>query len=390
MTLKLADGQIEGSSGPLDEAQFFPLTVKGKGRGDSADLDVVARNQVAGQLSVVCKAEKLSGKGVLYGTPVTISAVRPPQPTRAPITHDYTPTSFALQYTSNIEPVLRVIPGDSVRTTTLDNEGQDQALQWKGMPGNTLTGPIYVEGAMPGDTLVVHLKRVSLNRDTAKMSSNALGPKAVGGYPQMPAPGWDRTWVLDREKGVAQLKTPGNRLAGLKVPLKPMLGSIGVAAPLNQAIYAGDLGFHGGNLDYNRLTAGTTVYLPVWRGGAFLFLGDGHALQGDGEISGQGLETSIDVEFTVELIKGKTLGQVWFENADDVMVSGIENSLDTSLQMATAGMSRWLKDNYGLNDSEVAALLSSSIAYDIAEVVDPRPHVVARIAKKTLAMIQNP
>jgi acetamidase/formamidase len=243
---------------------------------------------------------------------------------------------------------------------------------------------------MPGDTLVVHLERVSLSRDTAKMFSSVLNPKAVqGGYPQTPATGWSRNWVLDREKGVARLDAPGERLANLEVPLKPMLGSIGVAAPLNQALYAGDLGFHGGNLDYNRLTAGVTVYLPVWRGGAFLFFGDGHALQGDGEISGQGLETSLDVEFRVELIKGKSLGQVWSEDADDVMVSGIENSLDTSLKMATTGMAKWLKDRYGLNDSEVAALLSSSVAYDIAEVVDPRPHVVARIAKKTLAMIRN-
>jgi amidase len=101
----------------------------------------------------------------------------------------------------------------------------------------------------------------------------------------------------------------------------------------------GDLGPHGGNLDYNRLTAGATIYLPVYREGALLSLGDGHALQGDWEITGQGLETSLDVTFRVGVLKGKSLGQIWAEDADALMVSGIDNSLDLSLQMAT---SAWL------------------------------------------------
>jgi acetamidase/formamidase len=259
------------------------------------------------------------------------------------------------------------------------------------MPGNTLTGPIHVEGAMPGDTLVVHLERVALNRDTAHMYSGTLDQKAVqGGYAQEATPGWGRTWILDRKKGTARLEKPGGRLASLELPLRPMIGSIGVAPPLNQALFAGDLGFHGGNMDYRRHVAGATIYLPVWRAGALLSLGDGHALQGDGEISGQGLETSLDVEFRVELIKGKSLGQVWSEDEDYVMVSGIDNSLESSLQMATTGLARWLKDRYRLNDSEVAALLSTAIEYDIAEIVDSRPHVVARLAKSILAKIARP
>jgi acetamidase/formamidase len=259
------------------------------------------------------------------------------------------------------------------------------------MPGNPLTGPFYVEGAMPGDTLVVHLERVALNRDTAKMYSGMLDQKAVqGGYSQEAAPDWGRTWILDRAKGTARLEKPGDRLGKLELPLRPMIGSIGVAPPLNQAIFAGDLGFHGGNMDYRRHVAGATIHFPVWRAGALLSLGDGHALQGDGEISGQGLETSLDVEFRVELVKGKTLGQIWSEDAEFVMVSGIDNSLESSLQMATTGMARWLKENYALNDSEVAALLSGAIEYDIAEIVDSRPHVVARLAKKVLLAIARP
>jgi amidase len=259
------------------------------------------------------------------------------------------------------------------------------------MPGNTLTGPFVVEGAMPGDTLVVHLERVSLNRDTAKMYSGTLDRKAVeASHAQAASPGWGRTWLLDRRKGVARLETPGARLRELEVPLRPMLGSIGVAPPLNMALYAGDDWIHGGNLDYSRMKSGTTLHMPVYRAGAYLFLGDGHAAQGDGEISGQGLETSLDVEFRVELVKGPGLGQLWSEDSENVMVHGIDNTLDASLQMATSGMARWLKTHYALSDSEAAALMSAAIRYDIAAVVNTRPHVVARMAKSTLAMLKKP
>ena len=391
MTLARKDGRIEGSSEPLDEAQFFPLKVTGRPRADGAELDLTNRGDSVGRLSVTVQDGTLTGAGTLYGVPVTVTGTRPGAARSAPLTHDFVPTRYHLQYSGRVPPALRISPGDRVRTRTLDNEGRDSALQWRGMPGNTLTGPFHVEGAMPGDTLVVHLERVALNRDTAHMYSGTLDQKAVqGGYPQKPATGWGRTWILDRKKGTARLEKPGGRLGALELPLRPMVGSIGVAPPLNQALFAGDLGFHGGNMDYRRHVAGATIYLPVWRAGALLSLGDGHALQGDGEISGQGLETSMDVEFRVELIKGRSLGQVWSEDEDYVMVSGIDNSLDSALQMATTGMARWLKERYGLNDSEVAALLSGAIEYDIAEIVDPRPHVVARIAKKTLLMIARP
>jgi acetamidase/formamidase len=391
LTLRRKGDSIEGSSGPLDEAQFFPLDIKGKPSGEGAELQLSHHGEPVGRLKVELRGGRLAGGGDLYGMPVTIRGVRPVAPGRAPVTHDFAPTLYHLQFSGRIAPALRIAPGDRVRTRTLDNEGRDRARKWRAMPGNPLTGPFHVEGAMPGDTLVVHLERVELNRDTAHMYSGTLSEKAVqGDHAQEAAPGWGRTWILDREKGTARLEKPGGRLGSLELPLRPMVGSIGVAPPLNQALFAGDVGFHGGNLDYRRHVAGATLYFPVWRAGALLSLGDGHALQGDGEISGQGLETSLDVEFRVELIKGKSLGQVWSEDKDYVMVSGVDNSLDSALQMATTGMARWLKENYRLNDSEVAALLSSAIEYDIAEIVNPRPHVVARLAKAVLAKIERP
>lgn len=391
LTLARKGDAIVGSSEPLDEAQFFPLAVTGRPAPDGAELDLAYRGEAVGRLSVRVRQGRLTGTGTLYGVPVRVRGVKPRAPQRPPVVHDFVPTTYHLQYSGRTPPALRIAPGDRVRTRTLDNEGRDAARQWRGMPGNPLTGPFHVEGAMPGDTLVVHLERVALNRDTAHMYGGTLDQKAVqGGYAQEAAPGWGRTWILDRKKGVARLEKPGDRLAALELELRPMVGSIGVAPPLNQALFAGDVGFHGGNMDYRRHVAGSTIYLPVWRAGALLSLGDGHALQGDGEISGQGLETSLDVELRVELVKGKSLGQVWSEDADFVMVSGIDNSLDSALQMATTGMARWLKERYGLNDSEVATLLGSAIEYDVAEIVDPRPHVVARIAKKVLLTIARP
>jgi len=350
MTLAQTGNAVEGSSGPLDENRYFPLTLKGALANGVAQLDVARGVRPVGKLSLGVKGGVLSGQGVLYGVPVTIAGARPSTATRAPVVHDFNPTTFVLQYSARHAPALRI---------------------------------------NPGDTLVVKLNKVRLNRDTADMASSGLDGRALlPGTVQTRTPGWNRTWVLDRERGMARPQAPTDKLAGLELPLNPMIGSIGVAPMFNQALMAGDVAFHGGNMDYDRVREGATLYIPVWNAGALLSLGDGHTLQGDGEISGQGLETSLDVDFTVELIKGDALQQVWLEDAEYVMVTGIENWLDASLQRATTGMAQWLKKRYGLSDSEIALLLSSSIEYDIAEIVDPRPNVVARIAKSTLAMLE--
>jgi acetamidase/formamidase len=130
--------------------------------------------------------------------------------------------------------------------------------------------------------------------------------------------------------------------------------------------------------------------MPVFQPGALLFVGDGHATQGDGELTGNALETSMDVEFTADLIRGKSLGQPRVENREYVMVSGIGGSLNDALQSATTGMARWLEDEYKLNPGEIAMVLGSSMRYDIAEVVDPQVHVVAKLSKSVLAQIPKP
>src|SRR5207244_10329372 len=135
-----------------------------------------------------------------------------------------------------------------------------------------------------------------------------------------------------------------DRLKDFTIKLQPMLGCVAVAPGNRQAFQSGNLGRYGGNMDYNQIREGTTLFFPVNQAGALLFVGDGHAAQGDGELTGNALETSMDVEFTVDLIRGKSLGQPRFENNDYVMVSGIAGSLDDAMRMATTGLSRWLEE----------------------------------------------
>src|SRR5262249_27576803 len=140
------------------------------------------------------------------------------------------------------------------------------------------------EGALPGDTLVVHLKRVRLNRDYAISDSSIVGSALTPDHLHSikEVPNFDSKWKLDQARGVAMLANPTEKLKNFSIPLRPMLGCVGVAPPRKQAFGTGELGSYGGNLDYNEVREGTTIYLPVFQRGALLFVGDGHAAQGDG------------------------------------------------------------------------------------------------------------
>ncbi len=194
-------------------------------------------------------------------------------------------------------------------------------------------------------------------------------------------------WTLDREHGVARPAKPSEHMKDYTVPLKPMLGCIGVAPPQQQSFRSGYLGPWGGNMDYREFGEGVTLYFGVNHPGALLFLGDGHAAQGAGELTGDALETSMEFSFSVDLIKGKGLNMPRAENAEYRMASGIANSLPEALQQATTNLSQWLAGDYKLTPNEIALVLGTAIQYDVAEVVDPLVHVVARIDKKALASL---
>jgi len=312
------------------------------------------------------------------------------QATANPQTHAFEPTQFQHFFSGAIEPVLHISPGDTVKTWSIDAGGTDPRGLRRTSGGNPLTGPFYIEGAVPGDALVIHFNRIRLNRDTAISSPLIVNGALNPGYVEQRkrVEGYNADWKLDRDAGLASLQKPTETLKNYRVPLAPMLGCVGVAPPGGMQYRSGFLGSFGGNMDYNQLREGITVYLPVYVPGALLFVGDGHALQGAGELTGNALETSMDIEFTVSLEPGASPPGPRMENADYLMASGIAGSLDEAFRGATTSLVRWLEKKYGLNAAEVSSVLGTSMVYDVAEVVDPAVHVVARVPKSVLAALK--
>jgi acetamidase/formamidase len=320
----------------------------------------------------------------------TWKAHRAPVVSAAPVSRRFEPTTFQRAFSGAIAPVMRINPGDTITTTTVDAGGRDSKGVRRSLGGNPETGPFFVEGAMPGDTLSIRFRRMRLNRDSAG-SGDRIVPSAVEAGYYRDAKFDDKfssEWKLDTNAGIGALAKPTERLKNFKVKLQPMLGCIGVAPPQNQSFRSGWLGPWGGNMDYNGVREGVTVYLPVYQEGALLFVGDGHALEGDGELNGDALETSMDLEFTVDLIRGKSTQGPRFENDQYLMASGIDGSLQDALQEATTELARWLERDYKLSPNESNVILGSSIRYDIAEVVDPQVHIVAKVSKAVLAALE--
>jgi amidase len=334
---------------------------------------------------------RLSGEMVQGEQTFTWTAVRLPARPAAPRTHVFEPTKFELYFSAAPPPVLHVAPGDTVKTWSVDAGGVDPKGVRRSPGGNPETGPFYVDGAMPGDTLVVRLTRIRTNRAWAASGSsvmnNALEPGSL--YDLKWTEGFASRWSIDTDKGIATLEKPTDKLNGFTVPLRPMLGCIAVAPAQDSAVRTTDSGRFGGNMDYNQLVEGTTVYLPVNHPGALLFVGDGHAAQGDGELTGDALETSMDIEFTVDVIEGKSFGHPLAENAEYLMSIGIGGSLDQALQMATSGMMRWLERDYKLSASESAMVVGFAMRYDVADLVGTQVSIAAKIPKSALATLRK-
>jgi acetamidase/formamidase len=315
----------------------------------------------------------------------------PPKSAAGPKIHTFEPTEFHHFFSGAIDPVLHVYPGDTVKTWSVDAGGTDPKGVHRTLGGNPLTGPFYIEGALPGDTLAVHLNRVRLNRDTAISSPLIVNSALNPGYIEQRkrVEGYDADWKLDLEAGFGAPRKPTDTLKNYKVPLAPMLGCVGVAPGGGMQYRSGFLGSYGGNMDYNQVREGVTIYLPVGVPGALLFVGDGHALQGAGELTGNALETSMDIEFTVNLERGGSPPDPRMENAEYFMASGIAGSLDEAFRGATTNLVTWLEKKYGLNAAEVSSILGTSMVYDVAEVVDPQVHIVAKVPKSVLAALNQ-
>jgi amidase len=307
-------------------------------------------------------------------------------------THRFTPTTYYNTYSFAHPPALRIKPGDRVVTTTIDAAGVDANGKMVAQGPNPQTGPFFVDGAEPGDTLVVTIERLETNRATA-YSGSLLSPYTVD--PAAIAARVDReprrvTWTIDKARGVARLDQADVQPGGFELPLKPMLGCIGTAPARKEAIATTVPGAFGGNMDYASMGAGVTLMLPVNEPGALLFLGDGHARMGEGEVAGTGLETSLDVEFRVELVKKKAIGWPRLETESHVMVLGSARPLLEAFQHATTELQRWLMADFGLTERGAQTLLGQAAEYEIANVVDPNFTVVAKIRKAMLPRRRTP
>jgi amidase len=300
--------------------------------------------------------------------------------------HEFVPTTFHRQFSASIPPVLRIWPGDTVHTTTVDAGGTDEKGVTRVLGGNPETGPFYVETAVPGDVLVVHLNRVRLNRDWAVSDDGIVGRALDPDLAVKMKDGFKNVrWRLDRQRGIAMPETPTEHVKNFSVPVRPMLGCVAVAPGFGSAPPpTGDSGRFGGNMDFNGIVEGVTVYLPVMQPGALLYVGDGHAVQGDGELNGNALETSMDVEFAVDVIAGKPLMTPRVESATHIMTVGLGGTLEDALRAATSGMAQWLEQDYQLTPSEVAIVLGSSVEYTISEVADRNAGVAAKLRKDLL------
>src|SRR5262249_33678068 len=286
----------------------------------------------------------------------------------APQRHEFTPTAFYRQFSPLNKPVLTVWPGDTIHTTTVDAGGTDEKGVTRVLGGNPETGPFYVETAAPGDTLVVHIVKLRLNRDWAISDDGIVDRATDDDLAQKNKDLWKNVrWHLDLAKGIASPEKPAEHLRNYSVPLRPMLGCVATAvAPAQAPPGSGDSGRFGGNMDFNEITEGATIYLPVSNPGALLYLGDGHALEGDGELNGNALETSMDVEFTVDVIPGKRIRGPRVESATHIMAMGLGGSLEDAMRGATGSMAAWLEEDYKLTPSEVAQVLGSAAEYRIS------------------------
>ena len=316
-------------------------------------------------------------------------------PPRAPRLHVFSPEVFSRAFSGAVSPVLHIIPGDTVRTWTLDNAGRDSTGAARSPGGNPLTGPFYIDGALPGDMIVVHLTRVRLNRDYGRSGDGIVGNALDPDYYRelKDVPDFNSRWKLDRQRGVAMLEKPTSPLASFTVPVRPMLGCVGVAPPGGQSFRAQESGVFGGNMDYNEIREGVTLYFPVFQRGALLFLGDGHAVQGDGELTGDAVETSMNVEFSVEVVQSTSTFRPRIyspraENDEFLMAIGISGDLSDALRQSTTDLARWLETTYHLNAPEVASVLGSSVRYDVADVVGSEVSIVAKIQKNVLRQIR--
>lgn len=288
-------------------------------------------------------------------------------------------------------PVARLRAGDILETNTVDAFGN--AIQKPGDPlslvkgDNPLTGPFYIEGAEPGDTLVVKFLEVEVDSD---QGVGAIGPgfgalSSTSYTPMLHPPLPEKIWFypVDRARRVATFRALDSSFS-VEFPIHPFLGCIGTAPAGGEARSSIVPAEFGGNMDAPEAAPPNILYLPVNVPGALLYMGDGHAAMGDGEIAGTGIEIPMRVRLQVDVIKGKALAWPRFENSEEIMAAGSYRPVDDALRIAFTELVNWISTDYGLSKLDAYELLSKVGKIHLTEMVDPNYVVIASIQKKYL------
>src|SRR5262252_1275681 len=292
-------------------------------------------------------------------------------------------------------PAMRIKSGDSVVTSTRDASNDAFSVSDKTVLSkldltkvNPQTGPFYIEGAEPGDTLEVHIDSIDLNRDWGWGASipyfGLLAPEYKTAMVTPAVPDHLFIWHLDKNRKVATLDMPNSKVGKVEVPIRPFFGTIGTAPAGKECISSLFPGAYGANMDFNEVVAGVTLQFPVFEPGALLMVGDGHAAQGDGEIDGAAIETSFNTRFTVNLIKGKKINWPRMITDDEIMSVGSTRPLIDALRLACTDMVNLLVQDYGFDKLDAVELLGQAAHLYVSNVVDPQYSVACALNKKYL------
>jgi acetamidase/formamidase len=305
------------------------------------------------------------------------------------------PEQYAFTF-GGVAPIRKVMPGTVLRLWTDDafcgniRSTTDLPSARLTMPFvNPQTGPFYVEGAEPGDTLALHLAELSPARSFGASCTIPLfgGLTSTDRTATLQDPLPERTWIyeVDREKWTVGFQAGASDF-WLELPMDPMLGTVGVAPAAGEVRSSLVPDTFGGNMDSPEMRAGATCYLGVNVDGALFSVGDGHYRQGEGEACGTAVEGAMDVTLVVDLIKGGAPGWPRIETDSHLAVVGSSRPLEDAWRVSQVGMVAWLSELYGLDKLDAYQLLSQISEAPLANVVDANYSAVTKVAKALLPL----